>query len=242
MIDNPADPQYFLQMFGNIQSQYNLSASYGTDGSYQDSNGLGFYRGTAINLVVDVSTGSPNFIAPVNSPTGLQADAIGSGSNMLTTLSWQRPTDVKASGYRIYYRHDSDLYYKELVTIQNVSTTSYSTSHSWAGDGVTPVCHYAVTSITADGKEGLFGPDIASNDDRDHDGLPDYQEIALGTDPTKADSDGDGLSDGYEVYLGTNPLKVDTDGDGYSDFEEVRLGTDPTDPNSRPDRLGAAAK
>jgi GH43 family beta-xylosidase len=49
--------------------------------------------------------------------------------------------------------------------------------------------------------------------DRDGDGLPDAQELMLGTDPAKWDTDGDGISDGFEVlYAGTDPL---SDQDGF---------------------------
>ncbi|MFA5043269.1 MAG: hypothetical protein WC567_04695, partial [Kiritimatiellia bacterium] len=42
------------------------------------------------------------------------------------------------------------------------------------------------------------------------------------------DSDDDGLSDWLEAKLGTNPYNPDTDGDGLSDKWEVEHGTDPT--------------
>jgi hypothetical protein len=41
--------------------------------------------------------------------------------------------------------------------------------------------------------------------DADKDGLTTETELALGTDPTKADSDGDGYSDGAEIISYTNP-------------------------------------
>ena len=72
--------------------------------------------------------------------------------------------------------------------------------------------------------------------DQDLDGLPDHQEIALGTDKTKADTDGDGLTDKEEVELGTDPLKNDTDGDGYSDLAEVNASTNPKDAQSNPNQ------
>ncbi len=43
------------------------------------------------------------------------------------------------------------------------------------------------------------------------------------------DSDGDGLTDWEEMILGTNPNLADTDGDGVSDGQEYLLGTDPLD-------------
>lgn len=40
---------------------------------------------------------------------------------------------------------------------------------------------------------------LSSNVDRDNDGLTDYEELAIGTDPRNPDTDGDGLTDGQEV-------------------------------------------
>ncbi len=63
--------------------------------------------------------------------------------------------------------------------------------------------------------------------DLDSDGLYDFREEELGTDPKDADSDGDGLDDGQEVELGTDPLVADTDDDGLSDKQETDGETDP---------------
>ncbi|YCM42831.1 hypothetical protein V2O64_16100 [Verrucomicrobiaceae bacterium 227] len=69
--------------------------------------------------------------------------------------------------------------------------------------------------------------------DTDEDGLPDPQELSLGTDPGIADSDSDGVNDGDEVALGSNPLAPDSDQDGYSDGYEVNtLSSDPLDESS----------
>ena len=81
--------------------------------------------------------------------------------------------------------------------------------------------------------------------DQDMDGLPDHQEIALGTDKTKPDTDGDGLTDKEEVDSGTNPLLADTDGDGYSDMAEINANTNPllssSNPNQAPTDLNTTA-
>lgn len=77
--------------------------------------------------------------------------------------------------------------------------------------------------------------DWATRDD-DHDGLPNYYELYLGTDPEKADTDGDGLTDLFEVtyemkhfqtnqtqkieFKWLNPLKKDTNGNGIGDAYE----------------------
>jgi hypothetical protein len=70
--------------------------------------------------------------------------------------------------------------------------------------------------------------------DQDRDGISDVNELAMGTDKTKADTDGDGLTDGEEKAIGTNPLSTDTDEDGYSDFAEVNAKTDPKLATSAP--------
>jgi MYXO-CTERM domain-containing protein len=62
--------------------------------------------------------------------------------------------------------------------------------------------------------------------DADGDGLSNFQEEAIGTDPNNPDTDGDGIPDGLEFFGGnpadptsnpTDPLNPDTDGDGLCD-------------------------
>ena len=70
--------------------------------------------------------------------------------------------------------------------------------------------------------------------DSDGDGLPDWFEMLIGTDPFDPDTDGDGLTDGEEYWIFfTDPLNQDTDYDGLSDGDEVRIyGTDPLNPDT----------
>ena len=73
--------------------------------------------------------------------------------------------------------------------------------------------------------------DDTAPSDRDGDGLPDAEELPLGTDPDDADSDDDGIRDGREPNLVTdsdsdgliNPLDPDSDNDGLLDGTEVGL-------------------
>ena len=67
-------------------------------------------------------------------------------------------------------------------------------------------------------------------DDEEPDGLLNSEEIALGTDPTKADTDGDGIDDADERASNpqTEPTIADTDCDGLNDGDEIALGSSPT--------------
>ena len=74
------------------------------------------------------------------------------------------------------------------------------------------------------------------NADSDGDGLFDYQESRLGTDPWDSDTDDDGLNDGLEVNVfGSDPTLLDTDRDNFFDAQEVVYGTDPLSPDSDDD-------
>ena len=57
---------------------------------------------------------------------------------------------------------------------------------------------------------------LAEDDDTDGDGLPDEDELELGTDPEDPDTDGDGIADGAEAG-GDLDDPPDTDGDGTID-------------------------
>jgi len=76
--------------------------------------------------------------------------------------------------------------------------------------------------------------------DSDDDGLTDFEEaISLSpqTNPNHWDTDSDGLGDGTEIAFGSDPTKSDTDGDGLSDPEELILGSDPRDIDTDHDGL-----
>lgn len=74
---------------------------------------------------------------------------------------------------------------------------------------------------------------VEALDDSDADGLPNWRERELGTNPSNADTDGDGLKDSWELTYGFNPLVADPpgdpDGDGFTNAQESQNGTDPYD-------------
>jgi hypothetical protein len=73
---------------------------------------------------------------------------------------------------------------------------------------------------------------VHSTNDTDGDGLTDWQEQILGTNPTNAISNGDGLWDSIALAAGINPLSTDIDGDGLSNSQEAIIGTDPFNPDT----------
>jgi hypothetical protein len=84
------------------------------------------------------------------------------------------------------------LYHWKNPSWQNISTTLDTVANEVCGESLT------------------FSPFAVGEPDTDGDGLPDSEEIALGTDPNNSDSDGDGISDGAEVTNGTDPLANDS--------------------------------
>ncbi len=106
--------------------------------------------------------------------------------------------------------------------------------------GATPEFNnYVLHEVVTDGSE-YVDEEIDYELDTDSDGLPDYYEEIIGSDPKTEHSDDDQLPDEYEaLYLGTDPSKSDSDDNGTSDadedfdtdgltnLEEYNLGTAP---------------
>ena len=78
--------------------------------------------------------------------------------------------------------------------------------------------------ITPEEIARLYNPNVAGSvysGDTDGDGITDFEEFTIGTNPLNWDTDGDGLSDGYELTYNMDPLSasgehgcdMNTDGD-----------------------------
>ena len=75
--------------------------------------------------------------------------------------------------------------------------------------------------------EKYLGTRYALNTDGDGDGLPNWKEYELGTDPAVADTNGNGLPDGAEYNSGYDPTSDDSDDDEVSNALEYANGTNP---------------
>jgi len=89
---------------------------------------------------------------------------------------------------------------------------------------------YEYLTLSSDPTDANSLDSVLTDDyfDSDNDGLNNYTEYILGSNPLNTDTDNDTISDGneYTIYH-TNPLSTDTDGDSLSDYDEIQLNLDP---------------
>ena len=101
----------------------------------------------------------------------------------------------------------------ETSVAKNKFTRRVTTGTSWvrySGSQATSVeagktYRFSYTSFFPTGGSGNLLDDASFGIDQDGDGLLDYEEIALGTDPNLDDTDEDEFSDGVEVEAGSSP-------------------------------------
>jgi RHS repeat-associated protein len=122
------------------------------------------------------------------------------------TVTWSGEDVAGGSGLAGYdvYVSDNGAAYSPWVT--NASNTS----DVFTGE---PAHTYRFYSLARDNvgnvEDPPAGPDATIfiiSPDTDADGLSDYKEILLGTDPNDPDTDDDGINDGDEVDAGSDPL------------------------------------
>ncbi len=137
-----------------------------------------------------------------------------------------RSADWLRISYRIDYAQKRwDFYVDGKLLLPNLpfideAQTGFS-QFSLRGDGQVPTLF---DSFYAGGENPLFADTSGS-------GIPDTWLIAhglsLGINRRDLDPDNDGLTNFEEYLLGTDPLNPDTDGDGMPDGREVLRGSDP---------------
>lgn len=139
-------------------------------------------------------------------------------------IDWEDLTDTDSDGLSDVY----EKYYYETDPL-NPDTDS---------DGL-PDGYEVLTLGTDPAKADADDNGISdANEDFDEDGLSNFEEYQLETDPLNKDTDNDGLSDYDEINTyNTDPLEYDTDGDIVSDGDEIALGLNPLSPvtNGIPD-------
>ena len=173
--------------------------------------------------------------------TNLNVGATDVDGNLrrLEVREWSEDTNVRLFDRLQFAQSGSG----DFASPTNVTTlnTTLSLQHSFtnstqftlrAVDSEGLVAIQIVTVVTLPDRDG-DGTADRDDADMDGDGLPNAQELTLGTDPRQPDTDGDGLSDSEELAAGvdgfvTDPLKSDTDNDGVSDGLEIALGLNPT--------------
>ncbi|TVZ39812.1 FG-GAP repeat protein [Alteromonadaceae bacterium 2753L.S.0a.02] len=104
----------------------------------------------------------------------------------------------------------------------------------WDGEDAAPLNPAYAFDYDSDGmpdeyeyENGLSSAFPDSGLDSDQDGLTNYQEFLLGTDPQNRDTDGDGFWDGQEHFPLNPSFGFDSDRDGMPDEYEIKNGLDP---------------
>jgi hypothetical protein len=114
----------------------------------------------------------------------------------------------------------------ELTASDGAAGDRFGTSVAISGN-------YAMLGAYKDDDNGLTdsGAAYGFSLDQDGDGLFDYREDAMGTDPYDADSDTDSMPDGWEVENDLNPLTddalLDYDSDRFCNLREYLSISDP---------------
>ncbi|MHA1407698.1 MAG: right-handed parallel beta-helix repeat-containing protein [Candidatus Heimdallarchaeaceae archaeon] len=131
----------------------------------------------------------------------------------------------KQSSVKLVYDYGSaNLWYNTTTNIGNYYCDySGSGSYSITGDALSEDL-YPITYV-----------------DTDNDGLDDYLELYLGTNPIVLDTDLDGMPDGWEIYYGFDPLAndglEDQDNDGLTNLGEFLNNCDPTNSDTDGDLI-----
>jgi hypothetical protein len=209
---------------------------------YEVAREAGFSARQAVTwtaIALAESGGDPAAVAPDTDSRGLWQIHPGSHSNTWGNL-YDPLTNARAAyelsdhgaNPRLWSVTDAERhsppryqrYLQEVVDALQDSTPVIDAERLAEADVVQLERRDLEADLTFDGEEGA--PISAA--DRDRDGLTDYFEAMLGTDPAVPDRDPDGLSNYRETTLsGADPRRADIDDDGLADSAEIQIGSDP---------------
>jgi len=153
--------------------------------------------GTATsNRDYDTDTDPPLVDSFVTANQFPQLTGLGSPSEILTIA-----VDIDEDGtYDVAYTVLTDN--NGMWSINTENTTSDSGTFAAIGNETI----LSIRATDTPGNQGFGEVIVAFENDSDQDGLPDSEEVDIGTDPNNPDTDGDGINDGREVQDGTDPL------------------------------------
>lgn len=159
--------------------------------------------------------------------------AIWAGGSDPLTWSPERPTDpTKADtdndgfpdGYEYYIWYRSHVGYSENGAYKKLTGRRYRPEDPLHPEVITAEEIASLYDPRHD-LSGAASPGLTT--DTDNDGLTDWEELAIGTNPFDFDTDGDGLPDGYEILLSkTDPLMYSSASSGGVSDGEANLDGD----------------
>ena len=234
-LPEPVVGSYLMTYFGGPEREFDLAVAYenGEEASVLEKSGFSPDSPVTVEVLFDsLSDPAISLNPPIVGCDCLSSQPYEDSGQLYTRLQWDDNADAVA--YRVYTVADTEPYYHELAEISKTANPEYDTGELWRDSEAEPLRVYVVTYLDSDGNESFFSNKVY-NDDRDHDGLTDLEEVVQGTDVDNPDTDGDGLSDGDEVSLGSFPDDPDSDDDGYDDYGEVQGHSDPRFAESIPD-------
>jgi len=218
---NPMDPNDWDQDPDNDGLNNRDEFASGSDPNNWDSDGDGLPDGWEVDTGLDP-----------RDPMDASLDNDYYGGEEYARFS---QVDPPYDNYDEYYR----FYGVDVETGENLYRPTNPNNEDTDGDSIldpddtwpweyTPCCDpppdYSVPE-----KPNPGPPNPAENKDTDRDGIFDWEEAFLGTDPFNPDTDGDGLSDPQEIARHLDPNDWDTDDDMLIDANEEGGGGQSTD-------------